>query len=116
MAQGAVYIPVSATRPNPYLGAGFFWYTEGNTSYNALQMDVTRRLSRGLQVRGNFTWSKNLDMNSALTGAQANNQPQMIMNRNDLPQGLGAVGAERQPRKSSISASYELPFGKGKRC
>ena len=43
VAQGAQYIPVSATRPNPYLGAGFFWYTEGNTSYNALQVDVTRR-------------------------------------------------------------------------
>jgi hypothetical protein len=113
VAQGAEYIPVSATRPNPYLGAGFFWYTEGNTSYNALQVDITRRLSRGLRVRGNFTWSKNLDMNSALTGAQANNQPQMIMNRNDLRRdwGLSALNATAQ---SSISASYELPFGKGK--
>ena len=27
------------TRPNPYLGAGFFWFTEGNSSYNPLQMD-----------------------------------------------------------------------------
>ena len=64
--------------PNPYLGAGFFWYTEGNSSYNALQIDLIRRLSKGLQVRGNFTWSKNLDMNSALTGAQASNEAQMI--------------------------------------
>jgi hypothetical protein len=113
VAQGAEYIPVSATRPNPYLGAGFFWYTEGNTSYNALQVDVTRRMSKGLQIRGNFTWSRNLDMNSALTGAQANNQPQMIMNRNDLPRdwGLSALNVSEQ---SSISASYELPFGKGK--
>jgi hypothetical protein len=113
VGQGAVYIPVSATRPNPYLGAGFFWYTEGNTSYNALQIDVTRRLSRGLQIRGNFTWSRNLDMNSALTGAQANNQPQMIMNRNNLrgDWGLSALNVTAQ---SSISASYELPFGKGK--
>ena len=59
------------TRPNPYLGAGFFWYTEGNSSYNALQTDVTHRLSHGLQFRANYTWSKNLDMNSGLTGAQA---------------------------------------------
>src|SRR5262249_673843 len=81
VSQGAEYIPVSAPRPNQYLGAGFFWYTEANTSYNALQVDITRRLSRGFQIRGNFTWSKNLDMNSALTGAQANNQPQMVMNR-----------------------------------
>ncbi len=66
VTQGQQYIPVT-TRPNPLLGAGFFWYTEGNTSYNALQLDVTRRLNHGLQFRANYTWSKNLDMNSGLT-------------------------------------------------
>ena len=111
--QGALYIPVTPTRPNPYLGAGFFWYTEGNTSYNALQLDLTRRLTKGLQVRGNFTWSRNLDMNSALTGAQGNNQAQMIENRNNLTWdwGLSALNVSAQ---SSISFSYELPFGKSR--
>jgi hypothetical protein len=111
--QGAEYIPVG-TRPNPYLGAGFFWFTEGNSSYNALQIDVTKRLSAGLQFRGNYTWSKNLDMNSGLTGAQANNQSQMILDRNDLPRDWGpsALNVEQQ---ASISGSYELPFGHGKR-
>jgi hypothetical protein len=106
---GAQYIPVT-TRPNPSLSAGFFWYTEGNSSYNALQVDFTRRLTKGLQVRGNFTWSKNLDMNSALTGAQASNEAQMVMDRNDLPRDWGpsALNAAAQ---SSISARYELPFG-----
>ena len=113
VAQGALYIPVQATRPNPYLGAGFFWYTEGNSSYNALQIDLMKRLSKGLQVRGNFTWSKNLDMNSAPTGAQANNEAQMIEDRNNLPLDWGpsALNATAQ---ASISATYELPFGRGK--
>ena len=61
VAQGAQYIPVG-TRPNPYLGAGFFWYTEGNSSYNALQTDVTHRLSHGLRrfariTPGRRTWT-----------------------------------------------------------
>jgi hypothetical protein len=109
--QGAQYIPVG-TRPNPNLTGGFFWYTEGNTSYNALQVDVTHRLRRGVQIRANYTWSKNLDMNSALTGAQANNQPQMVLDRNDLPRdwGLSALNASNQ---ASISGSWELPFGRG---
>ncbi len=108
VVQGQQYIPISG-RPNPLLGAGFFWYTEGNTSYNALQIDVTRRLSHGLQFRGNYTWSKNLDINSALTGAQANNQPQMVMDRNDLHRdwGLSALNVANQ---ASISALYMLPF------
>jgi Carboxypeptidase regulatory-like domain/TonB-dependent Receptor Plug Domain len=110
---GAQYIPVT-TRPNPKLGAGFFWYTEGNSSYNALQIDVVRRLSHGLQVRGNFTFSKNLDMNSALTGAQASNQAQMVMDRNDLPRDWGP-SALNVADQGSISATYQLPFGKGSR-
>ena len=110
--QGAQYIPVG-TRPNPYLSGGFFWFTEGNSSYNALQMDVTRRLTRGLQFRANYTWSKNLDMNSGLTGAQANNQAQMILDRNDLPRDWGPA-ALNITSQSSISARYELPLGTGK--
>ena len=111
--QGAQYIPVG-TRPNPYLSGGFFWYTEGNSSYNALQVDLTQRLQHGLQFRANYTWSKNLDMNSGLTGAQNNNQAQMILDRNDLPRdwGLSALNITNQ---ASISGSYELPFGRGKR-
>jgi len=108
VVQGQQYIPVTS-RPNPLLGAGFFWYTEGNTSYNALQLEVTRRLSHGLQFRANYTWSKNLDVNSALTGAQANNQPQMVLDRNDLHRDWGpsALDVENQ---ASISALYTLPF------
>src|SRR2546428_552159 len=41
--QNAQYIPAVPTRPNPYLSAGFFWLTEGNSSYNALQVEVNRR-------------------------------------------------------------------------
>jgi hypothetical protein len=114
VTQGAEYIPVASSRPNPYLGAGFFWFTEGNTSYNALQVDVSKRLSQGLQFRANYTWSKNLDINSGLTGAQANNQPQMVMNRNDLRRDWGPA-ALNITSQSSISTSYELPFGRGKR-
>jgi hypothetical protein len=117
--QGARFIPggpafATSTvnlRPNPYLTAGFFWLTEGNTSYNALQVDVVRRLSRGLQFRADYTWSKNLDMNSGLTVAQAQNQPQMILNRNDprLDWGPSALNVASQ---ASLSMTYDLPFGK----
>ena len=113
VTQGTQYIPVG-TRPNPYLSGGFFWYTEGNSSYHSLQVEGTRRLSRGLQFRANYTWSKNLDMNSGLTGAQSNNQAQMILDRNDLRRDWGpsALNAAHQ---GSISLHYDLPFGHGKK-
>src|SRR5262245_36474456 len=117
VAQGTKYIPLLATppapassaRPNPYLGAGFFWYTSGNSSYNALQLEVTRRLSQRLQFRGNYTWAKNLDMNSALTIAQAQNQPQMVMDRNDPRRDWGS-SALNPTSQATISGHYELPF------
>ncbi len=108
--QGSQYIPVGM-RPNPYLSAGFFWYTEGNSSYNALQVDLTRRMSHGLQLRAAYTWSKNLDMNSGLTGAQSENQAQMVMNRNDLPRDWGP-SALNIASQLSLSATYALPFAR----
>src|SRR4029077_8786095 len=100
--------PASSARPNPYLGAGFFWLTSGNSSYNALQLELIRRLSKRLQFRGNYTWAKNLDMNSALTIAQAQNQPQMVMDRSDLHRDWGP-SALTPTSQASISAHYEFP-------
>lgn len=113
IAQGQQFIPVG-TRPNPYLSGGFFWTTQGNSSYNGLQVELTRRLSHGLQVRGNYTWSKNLDMNSALTGAQANNQAQMLMDRSNLRRDWGPSAFDAR-QQSTISFHYDLPFGAGQR-
>jgi len=113
--EGALYIPgPGATRPNPKLGAGFFWYTEGNSSYNALQLDVSHRFTNGLQFRANYTWSKDLDMNSGLTGAQANNQAQMILDRNDLHLDWGP-SAYNIPNQATLSGTYDLPFAKRNR-
>lgn len=109
--QGANYVPVMATRPNPYLSADFLWMTEGNTSYHALQTDFTQRLSRSLQFRATYTWSKNLDMNSGLTGAEAQNQAQMILDRNNVRRDWGP-SALNVTSQSSVSATYDLPFSR----
>ena len=113
VSQGTLYIPIQK-RPNQFLSGGFFWLTEGNSSYNALQADVTHRFSGGLEFRGNYTWSKNLDINSGLTGAQSNNQAQMVLNRNNLRADWGpsALNAASQ---ASLSALYEIPLGHGRR-
>jgi hypothetical protein len=121
VVQGAQYIPVATgcpagfqCRPNPYMGAGFFWFSQGSTSYNALQLDVNRRLTAGLQVRANYTWAKSLDMNSAPTIAQANNQPQLALDRNNLRRDWGP-SALNVAHQATISGLLELPFGRGKK-
>jgi hypothetical protein len=52
-------------------------------------------------------------MNSALTGAQANNQAQMILDRNDLHRDWGP-SAYNATNQANLSGTYDLPF-KGNR-
>jgi hypothetical protein len=112
VSQATEYIPAGSVRPNPFLSSGFFWYTEGTSSYNALQLDVIKRFTRRLQFRANYTWSKSLDINSAPTGAQANNQAQMVLDRFDLRKDWGP-SALNVAHQVHLTASYELPFGQG---
>jgi hypothetical protein len=37
----------------------------GKSSYNALEVGIQKRMSRGLQLQGSFTWGKSIDTNSA---------------------------------------------------
>jgi len=115
---GTVYIPWGNggpnTRPNPALTNGFFWNTVGNSSYNALQVDVTKRFTRQLQFRANYTWSKSLDDNSAPTLAQSNNEAQMVLDRFDLRKDWGP-SALNVAHEAHFTGTYELPIGRGQR-
>jgi len=48
------------------------YVSQGHASYNALQISVNKRFSRGLQFTSNFTWSKNIDDFSGNTGLDGN--------------------------------------------
>jgi outer membrane receptor protein involved in Fe transport len=41
--------------------------SRGVTSYNALQLDVKKRFSRGFSVQGAYTFSKSMDLNSSIS-------------------------------------------------
>ena len=80
----------------------------GNSTYNALQVKLTKRLSHGLTMQGAYTWAKTLsDGNIAAGGGPAgqdfyNRRLEKGLSTNDVPQIL------------VLAYTYELPFGKGK--
>jgi len=69
-AAGYLY-PATGTTLNPNFGriSGNLW--QASSSYNALQADVTKSLSHGVQFHGAYTWSKSIDTLSATVADDA---------------------------------------------
>jgi hypothetical protein len=51
---------------NPNVGAIRYLSWPGSSSYNAMQIGVLKRMARGLQVQGSYTWGKSFDNNSGV--------------------------------------------------
>ena len=111
---GAYYIPAGTPLANPALGAAWAWFAVGTSSYNALQVDLTHRYSNGLALRGVYTWSKALDDGDSLNATTAGNAPGLVSNPFDLRVDHGLATYDVR-NIGVISATYDLPFGYGKR-
>ena len=57
--------PGSGTVLNPAVGAMIAEYWGGDSVYDALEAQVTKKMSHGFQVQGSYTWGKNIDTGSA---------------------------------------------------
>jgi Carboxypeptidase regulatory-like domain len=110
---GQMYIPVSATRPNPYLANAEVKISSGLASYNALQVEARRRFTNGLEFRANYSWSKNLDIADEEGNSQATNGPPDV-NHPYNPKLDWGPSTMDITNMASVSGSYELPFGSGK--
>ena len=55
----------SGTILNPVIGdiRGEYW--TGTSLYDALELQLTKRMSHGFHVQGSYTWGKNIDTGSA---------------------------------------------------
>jgi hypothetical protein len=57
--------PVNGTVINPNYGSIRALFYEGHSYYNALEAQLSKRMSHGFQVQGVFTWAKSMDTSSA---------------------------------------------------
>ena len=83
---GAYYIPVGTPKANPAatLANTWTWFSAGTSSYHSLQVDVRRRFSHGLSLRGVYTFSKALDDGDSLNQTTAGNAPGLVSNPYNL--------------------------------
>ena len=109
---GSYYIPSGAPKANPTIANTWTWFSEGDSSYNALQVDITRRFSHNLSFRGVYTYSKVLDDGDSINQTTAANAPGLVSNPYDLSADKGR-GTFDVTHMASINALYALPFGHG---
>ena len=111
---GAFYIPTGTPKANPTLANTWTWFSVGVSSYNALQVDVTRRFSHNLSFRGVYTFSKVLDDGDSINQTTAANAPGLVSNPYDFAADKGRATFDAT-HMASINALYALPFGHGQR-
>jgi len=123
--QGTVYMPSKPPivvngitlqqRPNPYVVYTQSWFGWGTASYHAMNVSVLKRAARGLTFKANYSFSKALDLNSAILAPSGENEPTNLVsglyNRN-LNKGVAAYNPAHQ---FNSNFSYQLPFGSGQR-
>jgi hypothetical protein len=109
---GAYYIPAGTPRANPSLGPAWAWFSVGDSSYNALQVDFHHRLSHGLLLRGVYSWSKALDNGDSLNATASGNAPGLVSNPFHLRADWGPATYDVR-NVATLDALYQLPFGHG---
>ncbi|MGO9641688.1 MAG: carboxypeptidase regulatory-like domain-containing protein [Candidatus Acidiferrales bacterium] len=108
------YFNPTSTKPNTALANTWTWFSEGVSSYNALQVDVNRRFSGGLSLRGVYTWSKTLDDGDSLNATAAQNAVALLSNPYNARADWGLATFDVR-NAAAINVSYDLPVGRGKR-
>ncbi len=110
VAAGTYYVP-TATRANPNIANTWTYFSEGNSTYNALQVDINHRFSHGLAVRGVYTWSKTIDDGDSLNATTSGGEPALASNPYNLRSDRGLANFDVR-NVGVINASYALPFKK----
>jgi Carboxypeptidase regulatory-like domain/TonB dependent receptor len=93
----------SPIRPGAVLNNIVQIESTGNSSYNALWLTGTKRLSRGVQFNASYTFSKSIDYNSL------NSQGVIVQDSYNLRDSRGLSDYDARHR-FVISGLYELPF------
>jgi len=109
---GVATYPVTSSPvlANPAVANTTTWLSEGVSSYNALQLDVNRRFSRGLQFRGVYTWSKSLDDGTAWNSSVGSNAPGFVMFPLNPKLDWGPSTSDVR-NLAVINATWQVPFG-----
>jgi len=101
----------SGTVLNPNFGFIKGTFFRGNSSYDALEAAVQKRMSHGVQLQGSFTWGKSIDTSSSTAGADqfSNSIPSLLWTDLKSARGLSDFNIGRT---LVISGTWQVPSPK----
>jgi hypothetical protein len=110
LADGTVYYPTTKLA-NPNLANSTSWVSQGISNYNGLELDVRRQFAQGFQLRGVYTWSRNLDDGSAWNTSVSANTPAFVSFPGNPKLDYGPA-ATNISHAAAINGTWELPIGR----
>ncbi len=109
----AVGLPANFFVANPNATFARVLTNDSYSNYNALEIEVRRRFSSGLQFQADYTWSK--AMGDAVD-AQGNNQSDLVSRLTQRDPSLDyRRSTQDQTQRFVANGLYDLPFGRGRR-
>ena len=108
LAAGTIYYPTT-TDANPAVANTTSWISGGVSSYNAFEADLRRGFAHGFELRGNYTWSHNLDDGSAWNTSVSANTPAYVEYPADPKLDYGNAATDIR-QLAAINGTWNLPF------
>ncbi len=112
-ADGSKFFPAGLPFRNPVMGEILFYHSDANSFYNALELSLSRRTSSGLQFQVSYTFSKALDDQSSLAGADNLQDGGFVLDPDNIRSDRGRSTIDTG-NSFVTNFGYELPLGAGK--
>jgi len=103
--------PADDANINPNFGSVRGMFYQGRSYFNAMELQLAKRMSHGFQVQGTFTWGKSIDTSSATLAGDAfgNSISSLDWFDTKLTRGLSDFNVGRS---FVLNATWELPSPK----
>jgi hypothetical protein len=106
---GTEYIATGSPLANPAVANTTSWFSEGDSSYNALQVDLRRNFRRGLEFRAAYTYSKSEDDGDTVNTSISTSSPAFTANPLD-PAADWSRSTFDATNSAVLNATWALPF------
>jgi len=105
---------IQPRRPYPDFGFTGQMSSGANANYNGLQVQMTKRMTNGLQFLAGYTFAKNISNNEGEEGGYSDGGAPLGQNDNNQAEERGLTVNDVRHR-FTFSSLYQLPFGNGRR-